>query len=121
MDGADWLRTELTSFGCGSCGRAYQPGRIRILAQREDLFFVDLACETCGSQAVAVVTIQTDDAGARADAGEIQPVQLLERDDASSEPAGPPVSPDEVLEMHEFLSQFDGDFEALFRPRRREA
>lgn len=114
MDGADWLRTQLTSFGCASCGRPYRPDRIRILAQREELFFVDLGCEACGTQAVAVVTIQAEDGEApRADAGDIELARIGRED--TGEPSRPAVSADEVLQMHEFLAAFDGDFDRLFR------
>ena len=61
MDGADWLRTQLTSFGCAACGQPYGTGRIRLLAERDGLYFVDLACASCASQAVAIVTIELDE------------------------------------------------------------
>ena len=41
MEGAEWLRTQLTSFSCSSCGRAYRSSHIRVVAQRDELFFVD--------------------------------------------------------------------------------
>ena len=114
MDGAEWLRTQLTSFGCASCGRPYRPDRIRILAQREELFFVDLGCEACGTQAVAVVTIQAEDGETpRADAGELELARMI--GPGTERPVGDPVSAEEVLQMHEFLAGFDGDFERLFR------
>ncbi len=113
MDGADWLRTQLTAFGCASCGRAYSPGRIRILAQREELFFVDLGCETCGTQAVAVVTVQLDETDAlRADTGELEPARPGRGD---TPVADHPVDADDLLDMSRFLARFDGDFQALFR------
>ncbi len=94
MDGADWLRSQLTSFGCAACGRPYESERIRILAQRESLIFVDLGCDSCGSQATALVTIQPDDA----DVDET-----------------PPVTSEDVAEMHDFLADFEGDIADMFR------
>jgi hypothetical protein len=114
MDGADWLRTQLTSFGCATCGRAYSPGRIRILAQREELFFVDMGCEMCGAQAVAVVTIQLDEADdPYAETGDLEMAgaQRNETLDVSL----PPVGADDLLDMSRFLARFDGDFQSLFR------
>jgi hypothetical protein len=109
MDGADWLRTQLTSFGCAACGQAYDPGKIRVLAERDGLFFVDLGCANCGTQAVAIVTIQVDeDEITRADAGELfeEGGLVVQRETAA-------VSPDDVLAMHSFLSDFSGDVNAL--------
>jgi hypothetical protein len=108
MDGADWLRTQLTSFGCAACGAPYEPGRIRLLAERDGLFFVDLACTACTSRAVAIVTVDTDEADEpRADAGEL--VQLV----ADAQQAGDPISADDVLDMHRFLAGFEGGTVAL--------
>lgn len=115
MEGADWLRSQLTSFGCAACGRAFRPSRIRILAQRDGLFFVDLGCETCGAQDVAVVTIQVDDGEtARADPGDLP--------NAADDPADAPrrhalpVTDDDLISAHRFLAGFHGDLADLFAP-----
>jgi hypothetical protein len=115
MEGADWLRTQLTSFGCASCGRPYPSRGIRILAHRDDLYFVDLTCRACGSGAVAIVSIEVD--------GEQRQLTDPELQAAIEEVAGPAseaVTPDDVLSMHEFLRDFDGDFRALFTGTGRE-
>ncbi len=109
MEGTEWLRTQLEGFACGACGRSYRTGRISVLAQRDDLFFVDLSCRSCGAEAVAIVTIHVDDdESTQVDAGDLP---LAEPD--AMQPA-PPVDADDVLVMHEFLADFDGDFRALF-------
>jgi hypothetical protein len=108
MDGADWLRTQLTSFGCAACGAPYEPGRIRLLAEREGLYFVDLACMSCASRAVAIVTVELDDEEApRADPGDL--VRLT----AARPPAPDPIDVDDVLDMHRFLERFEGGTVAL--------
>jgi hypothetical protein len=112
MEGADWLRTQLTAFSCTACGRPYRADRINVLAQREDLFFVRLACLGCGANSIAIVTIQVDGSEeARLDTGELAPPV----NDDGREPEGPPVLGDDVLSMHVFLRGFDGDFHRLFR------
>jgi hypothetical protein len=108
MDGADWLRTQLTSFGCAACGQAFETGRIRVLAERDGLFFVDLACAHCGTQAVAIVTIQLDENEVpQADAAELAAFGqglLCKRK---------PVSADDVLQIHAVLEDFEGDIDQL--------
>ena len=104
MDGADWLRTQLTSFGCAACGAPYEPGRIRLLAERDGLYFVDLACTECSSRAVAIVTVELDDDDEpRADAGDLVQLGAVE-----ARPAAPPLAVDDVLDMHRFLERFEG-------------
>jgi hypothetical protein len=110
MDAESWLTSELASFGCAACGQAYGQGHIRLIAQREELFFVDLSCDHCGSQAVAIVTIQIDGDRATLEGGELVRV---EEPDADAAPEGPPVSADDVLDAHDLLDGFEGDVHQL--------
>jgi|SRR3954463_1849298 len=108
MDGSEWLKTQLTSFGCAACGQPYESGRIRLLAERDGLYFVDLGCSHCGTQAVAIVTIQADgDDEPRIDAGEHPSVVL------TAGPVADPVSADDVLAVHELLEGFAGGVDEL--------
>jgi hypothetical protein len=107
MDGADWLRTQLTSFGCAACGFAYGSDGIRVLAERDGLFFVDLACDMCGSSATAIVTIALDEhAAPRATDPELTPAAIVE---------GDPVDLDDLLDVHRMLAAWDGDMHGLLR------
>jgi hypothetical protein len=108
MDGSEWLKTQLTSFGCAACGQPYESGRIRLLAEREGLFFVDLGCSHCGTQAVAIVTIQADeDDEPHIEAGEHASVTL------NATAVADPVSADDVLAVHELLDGFAGGIDEL--------
>jgi hypothetical protein len=112
MEGSDWLRTQLSAFSCSACGRSYRPNQIRVLAQREGLFFVRLSCRGCGTDSVAIVTVQIDETeSAQLDAGELQ-------ETIDQPPGEPAVSGDDLLEMHAFLRNFDGDFQELFSDHR---
>jgi hypothetical protein len=107
MDGAEWLRTQLTSFGCAACGQPYERGRIRLLAERDGLFFVDLGCAHCGTQAVAIVTIQVDDD----EVPRANPGELFES--GNSGPAAAAVTTDDVIAVHALLADFEGDVPSL--------
>lgn len=109
MDGADWLRTQLTSFGCAACGFAYGETGIRVLAERDGLFFVDLACDMCGSSATAIVTVAVDD-----DAGPQAVDPELVRA-AVPAPASAPIDLDDVLDVHQVLDAWHGDLVGLLR------
>src|SRR5262249_53165761 len=111
MDGSEWLKTQLTSFGCAACGQPYESTRIRLLAERDGLFFVDLGCSHCGTQAVAIVTITGEDgAEPRIDAGEHAAIAstLVSLDQPSD-----PISADDVLSVHQLLDGFEGDIGEL--------
>src|SRR5215210_7004302 len=116
MDGPDWLRTQLTSFTCPACGRRYRGSKIRLLAERDGLFFVDLDCAKCGSHTVAIVTVEMDDSQSLitdiSDIG-ISIDELPEHLGEELPAAAALVTADDVLEMHEFLADFRGDVAAL--------
>jgi len=116
MDSPDWLRTQLTSFTCPACGRRYRGSRIQLLAERDGLFFVDLDCSRCGSHTVAIVTVETDeseisiiDASDIELAVDLEPEHLGEALPINTEL----VTADDVLDMHELLTTFEGDMRAL--------
>jgi len=113
MEGQEWLRAQLTAFTCSSCGRSYVQSRIRVLAQRDDLWFVSLRCANCGTSALGLVTVREDDEGTESPGfrGE------LTEADAARLADGPPVDVDDVIEAHRFLARFDGDFRRLFGAR----
>ncbi len=121
MNGPEWLRSQLTTFTCPACRRNYQAASIRLLAERDGLFFVDLDCSACRSHSVAIVTIGSEDAEAAI-------AELPIADDSATriEPPPPgageaPIGPDDVLEMHEFLADFRGNVEQMFRAAARQA
>lgn len=115
MDAESWLASELASFDCAACGRPYGQGHVRLIAQREELFFVDLSCQHCGSQAVAIVTIQVDGETATLEGGELVRARQSHRHGGGDEvaPGGPPISVDDVLDVHQALEDFEGDMRQL--------
>ena len=111
MEGQEWLRAQLTAFTCSSCGRSYVRSRIRVLAQRDDHWFVSLRCVNCGTGALGLVTVR-DAEGDPIDGpsfrGEHTPA------DEARLAGAPPLDADDVIEAHRFLTRFDGDFRRLF-------
>jgi len=110
---ADWLRGQLRSFTCPACGEAYGDSQMRLLAEREGLYFLDMECGGCGSRTVAIVTVELEDAEAS-----IADLSTMPHAPAYIEQGAPgaeAVSADEVLEMHEFLAGFNGNVTHLFR------
>jgi hypothetical protein len=47
---------------CTACGAPVPTGRIRILATRDDLAFIELVCDGCGSAALGLL-LETDELG----------------------------------------------------------
>ena len=76
MDPRDRLRPIPAGAACTACGAPVPTSEIRILARRDDVAFVELACRSCGSEALALLI-----AGTGPDAG---PVLDLAADAARS-------------------------------------
>lgn len=110
---ADWLQAQLRSFTCPACGEAYGTGTMRLLAEREGLYFLDMECAGCGSRTVAIVTVELDDAEASIADLSTVPQRLPQLEMAV--PGAPVVDADDVLEMHELLQRFHGNVTHLFR------
>ena len=55
MDPRDLLRPLPDGAACTACGATVPAGRIRILARRDDVAFVELACHACGSDALGLL------------------------------------------------------------------
>jgi hypothetical protein len=55
MDPRDRPRPLPDGATCTACGAPVPTGRIRILARRDDLTFVELACDDCGSAALGLL------------------------------------------------------------------
>jgi hypothetical protein len=74
---------------CAACGRPVPPDATRVLAEREDLAFVELGCAACGSVSLSIRLGSIDMALGRS------------------------IGADDVLDMHQFLAGYRGDLRGL--------
>lgn len=105
---------------CAVCHHMFVPDDIHIVSRKPDLWTMVVACGECHSRNfVAAVLGDGDPAQAQLALRKLSEQGVAGIDDAGPEyepePAGDPVSIDDVLEMHDFLKRFDGDFQRLFR------
>jgi hypothetical protein len=97
MDPTDHLRALLDGVTCTVCEDRVPADRIRLLAWREDLAFLEIDCGACQSTSLGFVMTQAS------------PSEPVANRDAA------PISSDDVLDMHEFLARWDGDLAAALR------
>lgn len=93
MDPLDHLVALPDRLPCSVCDEPVPASRIRLLARRDDLAFLEIDCGACGSATLGFVV---------AGAGE-----------PTLESAGQPISADDVLDMHELLATWHGDLAGL--------
>ncbi len=102
MDPLDHLIALPDGLRCSVCDERVPVTRLRLLARRDDLAFLEIDCGACLSTTLGfVLGGQSDESAARLE--------------------GPPVSADDVLDMHELLASWRGDLASLLAPRRAEA
>ena len=91
---------------CSQCHQPYELQDIRIVGRHGNLWVLAVSCSHCDAQAFVAAVVSDSD------------VEEATGESASPAAMGSPVTVDDVLDMHEFLESFDGDFHALFSGRR---
>jgi hypothetical protein len=88
-----------------------------VLAQREEIAFVQLVCDACQTQTLALVTgaPATEDDAAWLGEGALGHLLAGDRDDhpEASGRAREPISEADVLEMRAYLAEYQGDVRGL--------
>ena len=112
----------LLGAGCTRCGHPYAAHGIRVLAQREEIAFVQLVCDACQTQTLALVTgaLVPDEGAPGAEDGAQESENVLASDPGLDDWAerahlpGPPISEADVLAMEAYLADYEGDVRGLF-------
>lgn len=100
------LKQIIGSYRCSVCRQGYRRELVRVSARYEELWIVSVRCGHCRNTRLFYVQMKD---------GEDDSVleSVARRTERAAEKATP-ISSDEILDMHEFLRAFDGDFKSLF-------
>ena len=110
MDPRDRLPPFANGVDCGVCGQLVPFERIRVLASRDDLMFVELDCAGCRSESLGIIVQSGGDSGSDARYGEFLPT-----DDARFREALP-IGVDDIRTVRELLER--GNLAAFVGPSR---
>jgi hypothetical protein len=104
------LRQIVSQYRCQKCRRSFEREHVRIAARQDQLWIVSVRCSRCRTQQTFYVQLKDREQGF---------TELRDLTEAEEEHFAEmqPVTGDDVLDMHEFLKSFNGDFKNLF-PRR---
>lgn len=101
-----FIKQLLSTVRCSECGDHYQADNLKILGHQDDTWFVNACCPACYKRAFVVAVIKKD-----------KPLQIItelsEAETAKFSQAGE-ISSDDILDLHNFLKDFNGDFVTLF-------
>ena len=106
---------------CGVCHRSYEPEDVHVLSRKPDFWMMLVQCTDCQAKSFVAAVMKDGDPKearlalreltAQAESGTVS-IETETSDEILIE--GEPVTAHDVLDMHEFLGEFDGDFKKLF-------
>ena len=99
---------------CGTCQRQYDLDSLTVIGHREHLWMVAVACPDCDTRGVITAVI---DGHTLLDGTGDTPLAELTPAEHRRFATAPIVAADDLLDLHRFLDDFDGDFTALFAHR----
>lgn len=91
---------------CSVCNHDYDAGNVSVLGHKDDLWFLTLMCTGCHSQGLVAAVVHRE--AAIAGIADL----LRQKLDVGTPPKQ--IGQDDVQEIHQFLSEFNGDFKGLF-------
>lgn len=100
------IKRLITSIKCGVCGRHYGADSVSLLGQQDDLWILSAECKTCRARALVAVVLREE--GLPAVVTDLTAAEQRLFRNMSAPTAG------ELLDMHDFLKGFKGDFASLF-------
>ena len=102
---------------CSVCHHSFVPDDIHVISRKSDMWMMVVECSECQGRNFVAAVLNDGDPGE----AQLALRRLSERgikDDPTSNlkptPTLPKVTVDDVLDIHEFLADFDGDFQGLF-------
>jgi len=104
------IKQLMTSAKCSGCGQRYEIDNIEVLGHHDDLWFMSVFCMACRAHYLVAAVVDEETAGEIVT--DLSVAELKKFRDADG------LKADEVLDMHNFLKEFDGNFSRLFNRRK---
>ena len=100
------IKRLMASIKCGVCGHRYEVDNINVLSHDQDLWFLSASCLACHTRCLIAAIVSE---------GKVPEVitDLTEAELVRFRNTGK-LTTNDVLDMHNFLNDFDGDFSRLF-------
>ena len=103
---------------CSNCQTAYNNNNIEVLSTFDDQGLFNLSCSKCSNQLLVHITISDEEKNLsepkKSGRQNIRAHRSITEKDITTTIHGSHISTDDVIDMHTFLNQFNGDFKKLF-------
>lgn len=97
----------ISSLRCAVCGQHYRLHELKVLGHRDEMWYLNVHCASCGSRGMMAVVFK----GSKE---ERQAATDLSSEEQKQFFAAPAIDGEDILDIHQFLNDFDGDFSKLF-------
>ncbi len=97
------IRYLVAHMKCVACDHPYRPDDFEVLDEGASVLVLLMTCHHCQTQGLLVAFVQEQEPEPRKDR------QVKERGESE------PITADDVLNMHRFLKDFEGDFDTLLK------
>lgn len=98
------IKKLMTSIKCDACGQHYEMYDVDIIGHREDMWFLRVHCSVCQTQNLVAAVVKESKI----------PETSLNGSERTDGYHSETFTADDVLGMHLFLADFDGNFSELF-------
>ena len=99
------IKRLMASIKCSVCGQHYEVDNINVLGHSQDLWFLRALCSACHAQCLVAAVIKESEA--------LEVVTDLTEAELDRFRNAGMLTTDDVLDMHNFLKNFNGDFARL--------
>jgi hypothetical protein len=96
----------ITRLRCPECGRLYVTEDFALMHRWQEVWVLSTRCRHCDELCHVVVYMHVDP--------EPESTLDLTPEELDAADGWPPITTDDVLDVHAILTEFDGDFETLF-------
>jgi hypothetical protein len=97
-----FVRQLLDNISCVVCSETYDEEDVAVVGQQEQMWMLMVSCHHCGTQGIVLAMVKEDE--------EIEIVTDLTPEELEQAKGLPKITSDDVLDVYEFLRDFDGDF-----------
>ena len=104
--GDNFIKRLMTSMKCATCGQHYSIDSVNVLGHEEELWFLRAVCSACNTQCLVAAVIK--ESNVSEDAVDLTEVELDRFKNVDK------ITADDLLDIHDFLKEFDGNFSQLF-------
>jgi hypothetical protein len=107
-DKARRVKRLLARLRCAVCGRPYDPHHCTIVDRREDAWVFTTVCPRCRAAGYVLVVMDLRD--------EPPPAVELSPEEQERARTRPPITADDIIDLHFWLEGYTGDLDTLLVP-----